>query len=156
MIEERAIVSRIDDEGSVWVRPFGPESCPKCAQGQGCGGGVLARLVGRRRPEVRVAGHIGTLQAGDGVIVGVDESALMRASLWIYLVPLTGMFAAGAFAHAVLEAHDILVAAFGLTGLVAGFVATHLAGRRAADGGLYVPVLVRRFSEVAAGCARRA
>ncbi|MEC9363928.1 MAG: SoxR reducing system RseC family protein [Pseudomonadota bacterium] len=154
MIEERAIVSRIDDDGSVWVRPFGPESCPKCAQGQGCGGGVLARLVGRRRPEVRVGGRLGPLQAGDGVIVGVDESALMRASLWIYLAPLAGMFAAGAFAHAVLQAHDILVAAFGLTGLLAGFVATHLAGRRAAGSALYLPVLVRRLGEAATGCAR--
>lgn len=154
MIEERAIVSRVDDDGVVWVRPYGPESCPKCAKGEGCGGGVLARLIGRRRPEVRVGGSLGPLRGGENVIVGVDEAALMRASLWVYLVPLAGMFLAGAFAHIALEAHDILVAAFGLTGLAGGFALTHLAGRRAAESSLYRPVLVRRFADAASGCMR--
>jgi sigma-E factor negative regulatory protein RseC len=154
MIEERAIVSRVDGEGAVWVRPYGVESCPKCAKGEGCGGGVLARLVGRRRPEVRVGGQLGGLHPGDMVVVGVDESALMRASLWIYLVPLVGMFVTGAFAHTVLRAHDILVAAFGLTGLVGGFVLTHLASRRAAGSALYRPVLLRRLADAVAACAR--
>lgn len=154
MIEERAIVSRVDDAGGVWVRPYGIESCPKCARGEGCGGGVLARLVGRRRPEVRVGGSLAGLNTGDSVIVGVDESALMRASLWIYLVPLAGMFLAGAFAHAVLQAHDILVAAFGLTGLAAGFLLTHLASRRASGSALYLPVLVRRLADSATACPR--
>ncbi|MES0873594.1 SoxR reducing system RseC family protein [Sinimarinibacterium thermocellulolyticum] len=154
MIEERAIVARVDDQGSVWVRPYGVESCPKCARGEGCGGGVLARLLGRRRPEIRVGGRLDGLRAGDAVVVGVEESALMLASLWVYLVPLAGMFLAGAFAHLALKAHDVLVAAFGLTGLVGGFVLTHWAGRRAETVSRYLPVLVRRLPEARADCPR--
>ncbi|MEQ1437835.1 SoxR reducing system RseC family protein [Fontimonas sp. SYSU GA230001] len=155
MIEERAIVVRVCD-GRIWVRAFGPESCPRCAQGRGCGGGVLARLVGRSRPQVRVEGSLQDLRCGDAVIVGVDEAALMRASLWVYLVPLAGMFAAGAFAHLVLQAHDLLVAGFGLAGLAGGFAAARVASRDAETSPRYRPVLLRRDAHAGAACARSA
>ncbi len=153
MIEERAIVSRVGD-GAVWVKPFGVESCPRCAEGQGCGGGVLGRLVGRTRPEVQVGCDIAGLRTGDTVIVGVDESALMQASLWVYLVPLVGMFAAGAFAHTLLQAHDLLVAAFGLTGLVGGFTVTRIVARNAGAAARFRPVLLRRAVDAGSVCAR--
>lgn len=157
MIEERAIVSRIEQGDSrvqVWVRAFGVESCPKCAEGRGCGGGALAKLVGRRRPEVEVGGTLPQLQVGDTVIVGVDDGAIMRASLWVYLVPLVGMFAAGAFAQQVLQAHDVLVAGFGLAGLVGGFILTAMASQRAALTGHYRPSLLRRDAGSERVCAR--
>jgi sigma-E factor negative regulatory protein RseC len=159
MIEERAIVSRIErNQGGgrdqIWVRAFGVESCPKCAEGRGCGGGVLARLVGRRRPEVQVGGSLPQLQVGDAVIVGIDDGAIMRASLWVYLVPLAGMFASGAFAQQVLQAHDVLVAGFGLAGLVGGFMLTSMASQRAALTGNYRPALLRRETGVDRVCAR--
>jgi sigma-E factor negative regulatory protein RseC len=153
VIEERAIVSRVAD-GGVWVRPFGVESCQRCAEGRGCGGGVLGRLVGRARPEVQVGGDIAGLRSGDGVIVGVDEAALMQASLWVYLVPLAGMFAAGAFAHGLLQAHDLLVAAFGLTGLVGGFALTRLLAGNASASARFRPVLLRRVADLDSPCAR--
>ena len=153
MIEERAIVTQAGDDG-VWVKALGPESCPRCAEGRGCGGGVLGRLVGRRRPALRVDGRIDGLRSGDTVVVGVDEGALMRASAWVYLVPLAGMFSGGAFAHLVLQAHDILVAGFGAAGLVSGFVLTHRAGQRAQTLSGYRPVLLRRDAAAASSCAR--
>lgn len=153
MIEERAIVSRVDG-GVVWVRPFGVESCPRCAEGRGCGGGVLGRLVGRARPEVQVGGGIAGLRSGESVIVGVEESALMQASVWVYLIPLVGMFAAGAFAHALLQAHDLLVAAFGVTGLAGGFALTRVVARRAVSSARFRPVLLRRAVDREAPCAR--
>ncbi len=152
MIEERAIVSRMAS-GAVWVRAFGPESCPRCAEGRGCGGGVLAKLVGRHRPEIQVQGTLQNLSVGDTVIVGVDEGVVMQASLWVYAIPLAGMFALGAFAHLVLAAHDLLVAAFGLSGLVAGFGLTRWAGERAEHSARFRPSLLRRES-ASDSCAR--
>ncbi len=154
MIEERAIVSRTAG-AEVWVRAVGPESCPRCAEGRGCGGGVLGRLMGGRRPEVQVSGQLEGLHVGDAVIVGVDEGAVMSASLWVYLVPLCGMLAAGAFAQVVLQAHDLLVAAFGATGLAGGFALTYRVGRRSGAAARYRPVLLRRTSPAGGGaCAR--
>lgn len=153
MIEERAIVSRVA-EGCAWVRAYGPESCPRCAEGRGCGGGVLSRLVGRRRPEVAVQGSVGPLRVGETVIVGIDEGALMQASVWVYLVPLAGMLTLGLFAQLVLAAHDLLVAGFGLAGLVGGFAATRALSLRAESSARYRPVILRRADEHAAICAR--
>ncbi|MFP5304465.1 MAG: SoxR reducing system RseC family protein [Gammaproteobacteria bacterium] len=152
MIEERAIVSRTGDDG-IWVRALGPESCPRCAAGRGCGGGVLGRLVSRRRPEIRVNGALAGLRSGDTVVVGVDEGALMRASLWVYLVPLLCMLAAGGVAQLVLQAHDLLVAALGLVGLAGGFALTRLAAGPA-QASLYQPTLLRREPAGTGACAR--
>ncbi len=157
MIEERAIVSRIErdnGEDQVWVRAFGAESCPKCAEGRGCGGGALAKLVGRRRPEVQVGGALPQLRVGETVVVGIDDGAIMRASLWVYLVPLLGMFGFGAFAQQILHAHDVLVAGFGLAGLVAGFLLTSVASQRAGVSGNYRPALLRREAGAERVCAR--
>lgn len=155
MIEEKAIVTRTDDD-AVWVRALGPETCPRCAEGRGCGGGVLGRLIGRRRPDVLVRGVIPGLRVGDAVIVGIEDGVVMRAALWVYLVPLAGMVLAGAFAQQVLQVHDALVAAFGLVGLAGGFACTHAAGRRAAASPAYRPLLLRRAAARAADCARLA
>lgn len=153
MIEERAVVTQAGDDG-VWVKALGPESCPRCAEGRGCGGGVLGRLIGSQRPALRVDGRIDGLRSGDTVVVGIDEGALMRASLWVYLVPLLGMFAAGAFAHLVLQAHDVLVAGFGIAGLAAGFALTRRAGQRAEASASCRPVLLRRDGSAQRSCVR--
>jgi sigma-E factor negative regulatory protein RseC len=153
VIEERAVISRVGDDG-VWVRAFGAETCERCAQGRGCGGGVLSRLVQRRRSDVAVESHISTPQIGEVVIVGVQESALMQASLAVYALPLLGMLAAGAFAHQVLAAHDLLVAGFGLAGLFAGLLGTYRLGLRAQAGNLFRPVLLRRAALAETACGR--
>lgn len=151
MLEERAIVSRIET-GRVWVRSAGPQSCPRCAAGEGCGGGVLARLVSRRHPEVETRGTLAGLCAGDGVIVGIDEGALLRASLWAYGAPLAGMLGGALFAAAALQAHDALVAAFAGAGLLAGLVGARAASLRGAA--RWQPALLRRAEPAMAGCVR--
>lgn len=124
MIEERAVVSRVES-AQVWVRPFGGESCSRCQEGRGCGGGVIGRLVGRNRAEIAVELAPGLApRAGDVVVVAVDEQAMIQAALLVYGLPLIGLLAGGVFAHTVLEAHDLIVAAYGALGLLAGFALT--------------------------------
>ncbi len=125
MIEEKALVSSVDGE-QIRVKAFGAASCPRCAAGQGCGGGVLARLLKRRDAEVMVAGNLDGLRIGDTVVIGLAESALLRASLWVYLLPVLTMFLLAAVAQTVLGAGDGGVAAAGLTGLAAGFWLTRI------------------------------
>ncbi len=127
MLEERAVVSRIEDR-QVWVKPFGSESCARCQNGQGCGGGVIGRLVSRRRADIAVdcPGTLPTV--GDVVRVGVEEGALMKAALAIFVLPVVGLLAAGVFAHSALGAHDLLVAAFAAIGLASGFLVTRWLG----------------------------
>lgn len=142
MIEERAVVSRVED-GQVWVRPFGVESCARCREGRGCGGGVIGRLVSRRRPDVPVQLRQAVPQVGDVVIVGVEERAVMQAALAVYALPILTLLAAGGFAHQVLQAHELLVAAFGALGLIGGFVLTHRVGQSMALRPGFSPALLR-------------
>lgn len=155
MIEERAIVQSVID-GAVLIRPISPANCPRCAEGRGCGGGLLSRLAGPRRqflsaePASRM---VPPLRAGEVVVVGLDESALVQASLLLWLAPLGAMVAAGVFADRLLDATDILVAAFGMVGLAAGFLwvrwrASGLDARR------FRPRVLRRDPRPAASCAR--
>ncbi|WP_029891390.1 SoxR reducing system RseC family protein [Polycyclovorans algicola] len=127
MLEERAVVSRVED-GQVWVKPFASESCARCQRGQGCGGGVIGRLVSRRRVDIAVACIGATPAVGAVVRVGVEEGALMKAALAIFALPIAGLLAAGAFAHQLLGAHDLLVAAFAAIGLIGGFLVTRWLG----------------------------
>ncbi len=156
MIEEKAIVSSVD-AGLIRVRAFGPASCARCAAGQGCGGGLLARLLKRRDAEVEVAGMLEGVSVGDVVVVGLAEAALLRASVWVYLVPVVAMFSLAAFAQAMLGAGDLGVAAFGLAGLAGGFWITGNYARGAQDAE-FRPRLLRRPSrsetEVCAGVKR--
>lgn len=153
MIEERARVSRVD-AGGVWVRALGAEGCARCAEGRGCGGGMLSRLVSPRRPEVAVSGSLPALRAGDAVVVGLPENALLSAALVVYAAPVAGMFAFGAFAHQVLVAHDVLVAGFGLLGLGVGFLYTHWHSQRPESQARFRPVLLRRAVIEPSDCAR--
>jgi sigma-E factor negative regulatory protein RseC len=142
VIEERAVVSRVED-GRVWVRPFGVESCARCREGRGCGGGVIGRLVSRRRPDVPVQLRQALPRVGDVVIVGVEEQALMQAALAVYALPILTLLLAGGFAHQVLQAHELLVAAFGALGLIGGFVLTHRVGQSMALRPGFSPALLR-------------
>ena len=65
---------------------------------------------------------------GAVVRVGVEEGALMKAALAIFALPIVGLLAAGTFAHQLLGAHDLLVAAFAGIGLVGGFLVTRWLG----------------------------
>lgn len=150
MIEERAQIVSVRG-GRVYVRAFGPGSCEKCAQGQGCGGSVLARLIARKQAEVPVDSRIEDPRPGESVVIGIAESALLRASLLIYGAPLLALLAFGAFAHLLLRAHDVLVALFALCGLGLGLLAARLRGAHAES--LPRPLILRRDSS-GSRCAR--
>lgn len=143
MIEARARVSRVGDQVA-WVRPLGAEHCARCQEGRGCGGGMINRLVSDRRPEIEVSLRRFHPQAGDTVVIGVEEGALVRAALAAYAIPLIGLVTAGCFAHLLLDAHDLLVAAFGLLGLVGGFTITRVVSQRTAALPDARPVVLRR------------
>jgi sigma-E factor negative regulatory protein RseC len=154
MLEERAVVSRV--EGSeVWVRPFGAESCARCQQGQGCGGGVIGRLVSRRRVDIAVLAGPSPVTVGMVVRVGVDEGALMRAALAIFALPVGGLLAGGVFAHQILAAHELLVSAFAGLGLLAGFLVTRALGARWASQGRSQPRILGISSDLGP-CVQRA
>jgi sigma-E factor negative regulatory protein RseC len=93
VIESAARVVRTE-AGQAWVISEAPQSCGACG-GKGCGSSLYARLLHPRDPEFQVANPINA-EAGEAVVIGVPDGALLQAVLASYLVPLLLILAGAA------------------------------------------------------------
>ena len=118
MITETAIVTRRDGR-LVELELQRTSTCGHCELNKGCGTGALGRLLGHRsKPILIETDH--QLEPGDRLELGLSESALVRASLTIYGLPLLGMVGAGLLA-ALAAAPEAVVALAAFAGFFAGY-----------------------------------
>ena len=145
MIEERAVVVESSDQGVLVTTPT-RAGCARCAEGRGCGGGVLGRLTERRSQPVVMATNAsgGGLAAGDAVIVGLKDEALVSASLSVYVAPLVLMLVTAVTAHWLFAASEPLVVTAGICGLLGGFGWVARRARQPGWAERYQPVVLRR------------
>ncbi len=85
MIETPARVTRVEGQ-TAWVRVEAPASCGACG-GKGCGSSLYARLLHPREPEYPVINPIAA-EAGEAVVVGIEDGAVLRAVMASYVIPL--------------------------------------------------------------------
>ncbi|MDD5364087.1 MAG: SoxR reducing system RseC family protein [Gallionellaceae bacterium] len=85
MLENSARVVRVEGD-LAWVLTESPSSCGACG-GKGCGSSTFVRMLHPREPEYAVLNPI-SAQAGETVVVGIEEGALLQAAISGYLVPL--------------------------------------------------------------------
>ncbi|MCM0611185.1 SoxR reducing system RseC family protein [Marinobacter sediminum] len=112
-----------------WVQTIQNSACQSCSARSGCGQKVLAAATGGRANQVLVENAV-EAQVGDEVTIGIDESALLGASLIVYALPLVLMVVASIIGHRLSGGQDIWAMAGALAGLVVGFVSSrHLQGR---------------------------
>lgn len=123
MIEEEAVVACIED-GRIWVEKAGKSACGSCRQA--CASAVVAEHMDRSVIRLAVTSPI-AVEAGDRVVVGVPEDALVLGSLCLYLVPLLGLLG-GSILGKVLGASlpQGLVDLAAIAGGLAGFAGTLL------------------------------
>ncbi len=145
MIEETGVVAELKGRHA-WVETERRSSCGSCSA-KGCGTGVLAKVVGARRQRVRVENTIGA-EAGDTIVLGLREDALLRGSLAVYIVPLLAMLAAAFFGEALAPQwgatdSEAWAATAGLLGFGGGLLWLRGFGRRAASQERYQAVAVR-------------
>ena len=127
MLTEAAIVTRRDGN-RVELELQRGSACGNCELSQGCGTGALGRLLGRRSRPIFVETEQ-NLEPGDEVLLALSESALVRASLTLYGLPLLGMVMAGLLA-ALLSSPEWLVVTAAVAGFYGGYrLAANLAGR---------------------------
>lgn len=147
MIEETAQV--ISTEGEfVWVETQRQSTCGGCAANQACGTATLAKVLGNRRTRVRAINRDGA-RVGDRVVVGIDESALIRGSLAVYAVPLLGLLVGavlgGLLSERLLIDGESLTLGLGIAGLLGGLVWLRGFTRRIRSDSRYQPVVLRRL-----------
>ena len=125
MIEETGQVDAIDGD-FIWVKTQPRSACGSCHVSSDCGTSVLARWFGQRTNRIRVRNSLG-LQIGEGAVVGIHESALLKASLLAYLMPMLAMVSTAVAASA-LGGGDAEIALWAVLGLGLGLLLLHRLG----------------------------
>ncbi len=150
MIEERGEVTAVEPPYAMVVTQR-RSSCGSCTT-KGCGTGALSELFAARSQAMRVLNPI-EARVGDQVVLGLEEGALLRGSLAVYIVPLLTMIGAGVAGEAVapllgLEHTSAYLSLPGaVTGLAAGFLWVRRFGRRMASDHRFMAVILRRAEE---------
>ena len=144
MIRESATVLRV--QGSIiWVRCRNQAGCQRCAEGRGCGGGILGRLLGDRLREIKVVSDRMDLNVGDQVIIGLGDSVLLKSALVLYLMPLILMFAVAVLFSLISNAYEDLSSLVGaIVGLAIGLWLARGYGRRHHRDSLFHPRVLER------------
>ncbi|MBT8140987.1 MAG: SoxR reducing system RseC family protein, partial [Gammaproteobacteria bacterium] len=88
MIIEQGIVKFIDSS-RVTVECRSRLDCIRCAQGKGCGGGILSRWLGNRQFQIKAYYDSGQVrpQIGQVVSVGFPASRLVHLAAIMYGLP---------------------------------------------------------------------
>jgi len=107
-------------EGDIaWLEPEQNSSCGGCASASACAskgiGTVASRLEARRFKLVNDAG----LRIGDRVVVGINENAVLKASITAYVIPLATLLISGGLAQWVAGSDMVTIPAM-LAGLLFG------------------------------------
>lgn len=145
MIEETAKVVEAGDKG-IWVEVQRQSTCGQCAANKGCGTAVLQKVIGNKRTRVRVLSDI-PVRVGDEVVVGLDESAYLKGSFAIYLVPLILMFVFGLLGETlakqlVLTVDNSVAVLFAITGFAVGVAWLRKFNKSISDDKHYQPVIM--------------
>jgi sigma-E factor negative regulatory protein RseC len=141
----------IEVEGAwAWVACRRQVECQRCAEGRGCGGGVLGRMLGDRLHRVRAARGAVEVAPGDQVLIGLGEDAVLRAAAVVYLVPLLGALVLGALAAAALGGGELAAIGGAVAGLLLGLGWARRYSRRHEADATFQPVILRRTD--GAGC----
>lgn len=144
MLETEGVVIRAEEEDA-YVETSRASSCGSCSSKQGCGTTSLSKLLGGKATFFKVLNPIGAA-AGERVIIGLEEAALLKSSALAYLLPLVLIFA-GAMIGSFLasaEMKDAYSALGAGVGLISGFVALKLVTARAGTQRQFQPVILRR------------
>lgn len=143
MIEETATV--VDTRGGVWVSLQRQSACGQCAAKSGCGTAVLGKVLGRRMERIRVLGDLDVM-VGDRVVIGLNETALVRGSMVVYMMPLFFMVLLALGGHWLFPGNEGAAIVMGMAGLVAGFLVLAWFSRKISADGKYQPVLLRKHN----------
>jgi sigma-E factor negative regulatory protein RseC len=125
MIEERAVILSLEvvptHSYSIATLEIERQSaCGLCGKTRGCGNAIWGKLFAHQSAAFKAKNHINAT-VGQSVIVGINEQALLKSALLLYMVPLVFMFIATILVMQVTPSElAAIFAAF--VGLLIGFV----------------------------------
>jgi sigma-E factor negative regulatory protein RseC len=123
MIEERAIILSLNSDVSnptVTLEIERKTACGLCGKTRGCGNSIWGKLFNHQSNAFKAQNNINA-NVGDSVIVGINESALLKSALLLYMVPLATLFLGAILAMQIQNSNGAIMLGAAL-GLVLGFV----------------------------------
>lgn len=124
MITETARVVAIKDD-CITVEAAIKSTCSTCQAQSDCGSGVISRAMAPKVQHLVIESPM-SVRIGDTVKVGIPETGLLSASVWLYLVPLLVFIFASVgltqFLVWVNFSHELLVVAGAMLITLAAFV----------------------------------
>ena len=125
MIEERAVILSLQSEPSQTQTTATLEierktACGLCGQSRGCGNSIWGRLFGHQATAFKAQNRINA-KVGDSVIVGINEKALLKSALLLYILPLATMLI-GAILATQIQDKNVYAMLGALAGLLLGFL----------------------------------
>lgn len=86
MIEEQARVVAVEGDYAV-VETQRKSTCGSCSLNKGCGTAVVSKVLGRAPLRLRAVNQVNAA-VDERVVIGIDESDLLKGSFSVYVVPL--------------------------------------------------------------------
>lgn len=146
MLETEGVVTKVGPDGA-YVETSRSSACGGCSSNQSCGTTTLSQMLGGKMTSFKVLNPVGAV-VGDRVVIGLDESALLKSSVLAYLTPLALLLAGailGSQMAPAAETSDAYSAWGAGIGLVLGFFSLKLLTVRTASKRHFQPVILRRL-----------
>ena len=116
-------------------------SCSRCRAGKGCGAGLFASA--RAGQELRVSVESSTvLRVGQRVSLALVNGRMIRASLYLYGLPLAGLLLGAVLGGPVLSGGESLAIAASAAGLLGGGLCGRYLSRNDRSVAAMQPVIV--------------
>ncbi len=148
MITENAIVVSTDNN-QTWIETQRKSACGQCSANKGCGTSVLSKVIGNKLSKMKAINKINA-QVGDEVIVGLNESSLLKGAFMTYLLPLLYLFLfsfIGQFVNQKLQINDseLFVVFFAALGFYFGLRHVRFFSILIAKDESYQPVILKKY-----------
>jgi|TARA_B110000908_G_scaffold72006_1_gene86883 sigma-E factor negative regulatory protein RseC len=133
MIEQHAIILAIETPverpAVATIEVVRRTACGLCGKTRGCGNAFWGKLFGHKDVSLKAENAINA-KVGQSVIVGIEEKALLKSALLLYIAPLATMLF-GAILASKVSPSDLSAMVGAVAGLLVGFfwVKAHVAGR---------------------------
>jgi len=138
--EEKAIVSHIEGE-FVFLETQNKASCDNCSSKSGCGQ-ISSILTFKPKNKLKVNNTL-KLKKGDAVIVSMPSNKLLKATILMYLLPLSLLFILALAMKLILgESASILG---GISGLFIGLFIVNKYSQQNSMAEQFQPTLIRKI-----------
>lgn len=147
MITENATVVLIRDN-QTWIETQRKSACGQCSANKGCGTSVLSKVLGNKLSKMKAINKIDA-RVGDEVIVGLNESSLLKGAFTIYMLPLLFLFIFSFLGQVVssylqFDDNEILIIGFSILGFYLGLRRVKLFSKSVEENENYQPVILKK------------